>query len=72
MDCSIFIILLPLFMFLLLGLAGHKMNPKVAGIIGTFGLVVITCLSYYVAYQYFFVVGKVDGIYQQIRPFDIT
>ncbi|MCD7971818.1 MAG: NADH-quinone oxidoreductase subunit L [Candidatus Azobacteroides sp.] len=72
MEYSLVIILVPLFMFLLLGLAGKKMQPKMAGILGTLGLAVITCLSYYIAYQYFFVLGKADGVYQQLRPFDIS
>ena len=54
MDYSIFIIAIPFFMFLLLGLTGHKMSHKVAGLLGTFGLAVITCLSYFIAYRYFF------------------
>ncbi len=72
MDCSIFIIAIPFFMFLLLGLCGHKMSHKVAGLLGTLGLAVITCLSYFIAYKYFFLEGKVDGVFEQIRPYDVV
>ena len=71
MEYSVFIILIPLFIFLLLGLTGHKMQPKVAGIIGTIGLTVITCLAYFTAYQYFFGgFGKIADVFQQIEPID--
>ena len=54
-------------MFVILGLGGKYMKPVVAGILGTTSLSVMTILSYLTAYQYFFVVGKVDGAYQAIH-----
>lgn len=42
----------------------------VSGILGTLGLGVVTILSYTVAYQYFFVQGKVDGVYQKMIAFN--
>mgnify|MGYP000122548126 CR=1 FL=1 len=60
---SILIVALPAIMFLILGLGGKYMKPVVAGILGTTSLSVMTILSYLTAYQYFFVVGKVDIIY---------
>jgi NADH-quinone oxidoreductase subunit L len=45
------------------------MKPAIAGIIGTTGLFISTLLSYITAYQYFFVSGKVDGVYQKIEAF---
>lgn len=65
---TILILVLPLFMFLLLGLAGHKMKPLLAGILGTMGLSVVAILSYVSAYQYFLVEGKVNGVFQKIIP----
>ncbi len=50
----ILILAIPLFMFLLLGLAGHKMSHKVAGILGTLGMGTTMVLAYIVAYTYFF------------------
>jgi NADH-quinone oxidoreductase subunit L len=67
---TIWILLLPFLMFLFLGLAGHKYFPKLSGIIGTFGLAIITVLSYITAYQYFFTTEKVDEAYQKITAFN--
>ena len=63
---TVLIPIIPLFMFVFLGLTGHKMKPALAGIIGTTGLFFSALLSYITAYQYFFVSGKVDGVYQKI------
>jgi NADH-quinone oxidoreductase subunit L len=69
---TIWIPLLPFFMFLLLGLAGHKLKPKLSGLIGTGGLAVITILSYITAYKYFFTSEKVDGAFQKITAANST
>ena len=53
MEYSLIILLLPLFMFLLLGLCGHKMSHRTAGLLGTTGLFIVTALAYTVAFQYF-------------------
>jgi NADH-quinone oxidoreductase subunit L len=50
--------------FLLLGIFSHKIKPTVSGLIGVGGLLSSTILSFYAAYQYFFVFGKVDGVFQ--------
>jgi len=60
----ILIPLIPLALFLLLGIFNQKIKPSVSGYIGVFGLLASTLLSLYTAYQYFFVSGKVDGVYQ--------
>ncbi len=64
--------LLPLTGFLLLGLFGKKYFKKNAGIIGTALLLTSTILALYTAYEYFFVYGKVDGVYQKFVPFQTT
>ena len=66
MDFSftIFIPLVPLVVFLLLGINYDRIKPSVSGWIGTLGLFITLILSYYTAYQYFFVVGKVGEVYQ--------
>ena len=69
---TIWILLIPFFMFLLLGLAGHKFKPKLSGIMGTGGLAIITVLSYITAYKYFFTAEKVDEAFQKITAFNIT
>jgi NADH-quinone oxidoreductase subunit L len=58
--------LLPLAAFVLLGLFGRKYFNTFSGIIGTFVLAVSCVLSLTTAYQYFFVDGKVNGIFQQL------
>jgi len=58
--------LLPLASFLLLGLFGRKCLNKLSGIFGTGFLLVSTLISLATAYRYFFQVGKVNGVYQQI------
>ena len=44
------ILLLPMLSFLILGLAGMKMSHKVAGLIGTTSLGIVTILSYITAF----------------------
>ncbi len=60
----ILIPLIPLAVFLLLGIFNQKIKPAVSGYIGVAGLLTSGILSFYTAYQYFFVHGKVDGVYQ--------
>jgi len=60
----ILIPLVPLAVFLLLGIFNQKIKPSVSGYIGVAGLLVSTLLSFNTAYQYFFVNGKTDGVYQ--------
>jgi NADH-quinone oxidoreductase subunit L len=62
----VFIPLIPLAVFLLLGIGYQKIKPVISGYIGVAGIATSTALSYYAAYQYFFVSGKVDGVYQTI------
>jgi NADH-quinone oxidoreductase subunit L len=64
--------LLPLLSFVLLGLFGRKYFKNFAGIIGTVVLIAITVLSFITAYQYFFVDGKMNDVYQSIIPVKYT
>ena len=70
MEYTIFILLLPVLMFLFLGLTGHKLKPSVAGICGTISLGIVTVLSYLTAIQYF-TAPRVNGIYQTLIPYNI-
>ncbi len=56
MDITIpaLILCLPLFMFLLLGIAGCKMSHKLAGWLGCLGMGTCLVLSYYTAFTYYF------------------
>jgi NADH-quinone oxidoreductase subunit L len=66
---TIWIPLLPLAGFLLLGLSGKKYLAKTAGIIGVVFMLASTVLSLIAAQQYFFTDGQIDGAYQKIIPF---
>jgi len=76
MDYSyvLLILLLPLLSFICLGLAGMKMSHKLAGIIGTTSLAVVTVLSYYTAIEYFLIAGRdaATGMYPVVTAFDFT
>ncbi len=62
----IWIPLLPLAIFVILGLFGRKYFKNASGIIAVIALLASTVLSLYTAYQYFFVSGKVNGVFQKI------
>ena len=68
---TLLILLLPLASFLFLGLAGHKLSHKAAGLVGTSVLGVVAVLSYYTAFQYFSM-PRVDGVYQALVPINVT
>ncbi|MBO4966121.1 MAG: NADH-quinone oxidoreductase subunit L, partial [Muribaculaceae bacterium] len=78
------ILVIPVSMFLILGIGGVKMSRKLAGILGILGMGTTMTLAYIVAFTYFFpgdggflVDGKlmpaiIDGVRQQIPMFDVT
>lgn len=68
----LFIPLLPLLAFVLLGLFGKKYFNASAGIIATGLLMVSTVLSLYTAWNYFLIDGKVNDVYQPIKAFHYT
>lgn len=68
----IWILLLPLVSFALLGIWGRKYFNRTAGIIATSLLFASTVLSVYTAWQYFFNAGPVNGVYQQVIAFKYT
>src|ERR1035438_10370895 len=67
-----FIPLLPLACFFILGLFGRKYFKTFSGTIGTFTIFISTILSLYTAYQYFFIEGKVNGVFQNIIAIKYT
>ena len=69
---SFLILLLPALSFLILGLCGMKMSHKVAGLIGTCSLGLVTILSYMTAFAYFSADRLADGTYATIVPFNFT
>ena len=68
MEYSVIILLLPLCMFLFLGLVGHKMSERVAGILGTIGLSVAAVLAYVVAFNYFTMPRNAEGVFDTLQP----
>ncbi len=71
MEYTVILLILPLLSFLILGLCGTKIAPKAAGIIGTSVLAVLTAVSYYAAYDYFFAIGRdASGVYAEITAFN--
>ncbi|AUP79939.1 NADH-quinone oxidoreductase subunit L [Flavivirga eckloniae] len=66
LNYIILIPIIPLAVFLLLGIFNQKIKPGVSGYVGVLGLTVSAILSFYTAYQYFFAHGKVDGVYQTL------
>jgi NADH-quinone oxidoreductase subunit L len=64
--------LLPLVTFVILGLFGRKYLSGIAGLFGTASLLTSTILSIVAAKQYFFVDGKVNGVFQKIVAFKFT
>ncbi len=67
---TVWIPLIPVFMFLILGFFGMKMKNSLAGILGTLGLLASTVLSYITAYYYFFGVGPVEETFQTIIAYN--
>ncbi len=68
-NYTLLILLIPLAMFLFIGLAGHKMKPIISGLLGTLGLTISFALSLITAFNYFSYC-KVDGAYTKIIAFN--
>lgn len=70
------ILVIPLFMFLFLGLLGPKMSPKLAGTLGSLGLGTVLVMSYIVAFTYFFSGNPefitADSVRLQYEVFNVT
>ncbi len=72
MDFSytLYILLIPLLVFLVTGIWGGKWKHIVSGLAGTIGLGIIFLLSLFTAYQYFFVMPHEKG-YQAVTAMNI-
>ncbi len=69
---TVWILLIPLVMFVVIGLFGNRFKPLVSGIAGTSGLFVMWILSLITAYKYFFVLEKAaDGSFQKFLAFNM-
>lgn len=65
---TILILILPVISFAVLGLSSKKLSPGIGGIIGTTSLFIITCLSYYTAFDYFTSSGNT---HTSVEPYNI-
>lgn len=72
MEYTIFILLLPLLSFLVLGIGGKWMTHRTAGTIGTTVLAVVAVLSYATAWQYFSAPRLADGTFATLMPYNVT
>jgi len=68
---TVFIILIPLVMFLVTGLLGMKWKPIVSGLLGTIGMGTSWILSLITAGSYFFGGHHAEG-FQTIIPFELN
>ncbi len=62
MESAVLIFVLPMLMFILLGIGGKYMTHRTVGRLGTLGLTVITVLAYVTAYRYFGA-GRSSGVW---------
>lgn len=74
---SIWILLLPLISFLVIGLPEfvnkkYSWSHKTAGLIGTCSLGLVAALSYYTAFQYFTADRLADGTFATFVPYNVT
>src|SRR5438105_4304186 len=74
MDFSfaIYILVLPLVTFLFTGLFGMQLPKRFSGVLGTTSMAVAAILAFVVAYNYFFVSGKIGDAYTTITALNYT
>ena len=70
MEYTILILLLPLLSFLTLGLGGKWLSHRIAGLIGTTSLGLVTLLSWLTAGLYFAAPRLANGIYETLIPYN--
>ncbi len=69
---TILILLIPLVVFVVIGLFGNRFKPIVSGLLGTTALFITWILSIVTAYNYFFVAGKgTDDTFDKILAFSM-
>ena len=72
MELTILILILPFLSFLILGIGGKWMSHRSAGLIGTFGLGLVTILSYMTAWMYFTAPRLADGTFATLIPYNFA
>ena len=71
MEYTILILALPVLSFLILGLTGMFMKHRIAGLIGTLSLAIVTVLSYLTAINYFTAPRTAEGVFPTLTPWNI-
>ena len=72
---TVAVLIIPIVMFLFLGIVGVKLSKKTAGLLGTCAMGVTTLIAYASALTYFFGTSQgqiVDGVRQQLSVLDVT
>lgn len=75
LSYTVAVLIIPIVMFLFLGIVGVKLSKKTAGLLGTCAMGVTTLIAYASALTYFFgtLQGQiVDGVRQQLAVLDVT
>lgn len=72
---TVAVLIIPIVMFLFLGIVGVKLSKKTAGLLGTCAMGVTTVIAYAAALTYFFGTDQgqiVDGVRQQLEVMNVT
>lgn len=72
---TVAVLIIPIVMFLFLGIVGVKLSKKTAGLLGTCAMGVTTIIAYAAALTYFFGTDQgqiVDGVRQQLEVMNVT
>ena len=75
LSYTVAVLIIPIVMFLFLGIVGVKLSKKTAGLLGTCAMGVTTLIAYASALTYFFGTSQgqiVDGMRQQLAVLDVT
>lgn len=75
LSYTVAVLIIPILMFLFLGIVGVKLSKKTAGILGTVAMGITTIIAYAAALTYFFGIDQgqvIDGVRQQITVMDLT
>ena len=75
LSYTVAVLIIPIVMFLFLGIVGVKLSKKTAGLLGTCAMGVTTLIAYASALTYFFGTSQgqiVDGVRQQLAVLDVT
>jgi len=71
-SIAICILILPLTTFLINGLFGKQLPKRLSGVIGTLSMGIAASISFIIAYNYFFINGKIGDTYSTITVLHYT